>query len=91
MLDEFQHAKSLMLASGVKRVIDDIKFERDPHAKVKIVFAGSHQQKILEMLHHPQAPLFQRVNHLQAFILCPLLHCLKWRQISDGSAVQSGF
>ena len=65
VLDEFQHANSLMLASGVKEVIDKIDIGRIPEATGRIVLAGSHQQKLHEMLNNPGAPLYQRVDFFQ--------------------------
>ena len=61
-LDEFQNAMDLSLVNGVKLTIDGFYVGRIPQAAGKLILAGSHQQKILKMLHDPDAPLYQRVN-----------------------------
>ena len=62
VLDEFQNAELLYLVDDVKLTIDMIRIDRDPQTTGKIVFAGSHQQKILGMFHDRGAPLYQRVD-----------------------------
>ena len=61
-LDEFQNAEDLSLVNGVKSIIDGIEVGRIKVASGKLVLAGSHQQRILKMLHDPLAPLYQRIH-----------------------------
>ena len=61
-LDEFQNAGKLLLVDEVKSVIDGIEVGRIHGATGKLILAGSHQQRILKMLHDPRAPLYQRIH-----------------------------
>ena len=71
VLDEFQNAELLYLVDGVKSVVDKMRLGRGPRTDGKIVFAGSHQQQILEMFHSPSAPLHLRVDYFQRLYPLP--------------------
>lgn len=63
VLDEFQYARELGIVNGVKRIIDEIKITPEIKTSGNLVVAGSHQQKILEMLYSTDEPLYGRFNN----------------------------
>ena len=71
VLDEFQNIKPLYLEIGVTWTIDSINNNSDLHVTGKPVFAGSHQQQMLNMLFSPSAALYERVNPFQRLLPLP--------------------
>ena len=61
-LDEFQNSEDLLLVDGVKLIIDRTNNRPGMGVTGNVLVAGSHQQKMLKMLHGPREQLYQRID-----------------------------